>query len=486
MIRIGLINVIRRAAAPRRHYPRAVACVANLVSTAALTIVFHSSAFGTRPIIANYAGELRESTPRSDGYRHIDTPAMIDRLKALHVNAYFFLVWHSPRDWDDFRDEFLPMSAKAGIDVWVYLVPPTECKPTCSLPFGNDYVRWAAEIASLSLKEPKLKGMAIDDFDYNAASFSPDYTYKVRQAGKAINSKFLFYPLLYWPAIESPNYFERYAPAIDGFIFAYRDDPNTNTVSTETLSQQLSAAEVKSSTYGKPFLLMVYCDSISNDSPPPDAAYIKAVVAEGLAAARAAKAEGVVTYDLDLEDHPLSESANPAHHGSGYGVIMIHGATAPEAHGELRCRLRIQPNVSSYLLTFWHKNSAAAEIPRGVLFAQLIIGSVIVWEQDIKAGASTWKSEKIKVPPTATNPTAMLRFVVTNKTGADVRLTADFDDMEIKGFSVADPDFENPQAWESYRTNPAFRETVQIFDVDQPRRVFQMLGEMYLQALRDR
>src|SRR6516165_9211382 len=98
--------------------------------------------------LADYDAELR----RPDG--HIDSDAMVRRLKELGVNTYYWLVWHAATDWDDLHD-FLPKAAKEGIDVWVYLVPPTESPPKFSRnysePFRLDYVRWGQEIARLSL-----------------------------------------------------------------------------------------------------------------------------------------------------------------------------------------------------------------------------------------------------------------------------------------------------------------------------------------------
>lgn len=82
-----------------------------------------------RDILGDYAGELRESQPRADGVRHVDTPGMIQSLRELNVNTYLYLIWHEKTDWDDLRKEFLPAAKQAGIDVWVYLVPPANPPP---------------------------------------------------------------------------------------------------------------------------------------------------------------------------------------------------------------------------------------------------------------------------------------------------------------------------------------------------------------------
>src|SRR3954470_23136366 len=69
-----------------------------------------------KPVLGDFAAEIR----RPDG--HIDTPAMIEALKAMSANTYFYLIWHAPTDWDDLP-EFAAAAEKAEIDVWVYLIP---------------------------------------------------------------------------------------------------------------------------------------------------------------------------------------------------------------------------------------------------------------------------------------------------------------------------------------------------------------------------
>jgi len=96
-----------------------------------------------RDILADYDSELRGPDKR------VDVDTMAARLKELGVNTYFWLIWHASTDWDDLK-LFLPKAAAAGIDVWVYLVPPSESPPRTtaySEPFRLDYGRWAEEIA---------------------------------------------------------------------------------------------------------------------------------------------------------------------------------------------------------------------------------------------------------------------------------------------------------------------------------------------------
>ena len=138
------------------------------------------------PMLGDYNMEIREQTPRSDGIRHVDTPATIARLREAHVTTYFYLVFHAASDWDDLQREFLPAAERVGIDVWVYLVPPSEC---CSKPYGTDFVRWAEEVAQLSQRHRNLKGWAMDDFSSNLTTFTPEYTRTLRSAARRINPR---------------------------------------------------------------------------------------------------------------------------------------------------------------------------------------------------------------------------------------------------------------------------------------------------------
>jgi hypothetical protein len=186
-----------------------------LLSAAALA---QPPPFTRTPHLADYDAELR----RPDG--RVDTEAMLQRLKDLHVTTYYWLILHAATDWDDLQ-LFLPKAAKAHIDVWVYIVPPTEGPPhyPASEPFRLDYSRWAEEIAGLSLEHHNLTGWIIDDFYANHKLFTPEYTRQLRERAKAINPQLAFLPLMYFPEI-SPDFVESYRDAIDGVVVAYPQD----------------------------------------------------------------------------------------------------------------------------------------------------------------------------------------------------------------------------------------------------------------------
>ncbi len=182
--------------------------------------------FGTYPaalrserLIADYDGELR----RSDG--RLDIPLMIQQLKGLKVNVYFYLLWHRATDWEDLQ-AFLPEARVAGIEVWAYLVPPSESPPNTSLysePFRLDYLRWGEEVGKLSVQQPNLTAFVIDDFWANGTFFTPEYVGRMRAAGRQYNPGLLFLPLMYYPEM-SRKFVTDYRDAIDGAVVAYPGD----------------------------------------------------------------------------------------------------------------------------------------------------------------------------------------------------------------------------------------------------------------------
>ena len=170
--------------------------------------------------LADYDAELRLPNGR------VDTDAMVKRLMELGVTTYYWLIWHRTTDWDDLK-LFLPKASRAGIEVWVYLVPPSESPPKFgrrfSEPFRLDYHRWAVEIARLSLQHPNLTAWVIDDFYGNHKFFTPAYLRELRVKSKAVNPRLAFLPLMYFPDL-GPEFMEDYCDVIDGVVVAYLQD----------------------------------------------------------------------------------------------------------------------------------------------------------------------------------------------------------------------------------------------------------------------
>jgi len=173
-----------------------------------------------RQHLADYNSALR----RADG--RVDVDAMVTRLKELSVTTYYWLVWHAATDWDDLK-LFLPKATEVGIEVWVYLVPPSESPPRYgsqySEPFRLDYSRWAEEIARLSFSHPNLTAWVIDDFYANREFFTPAYLRECQRRSKAINPRLAFLPLMYFDEMRA-KFVEDYHEVIDGVVVAYLQD----------------------------------------------------------------------------------------------------------------------------------------------------------------------------------------------------------------------------------------------------------------------
>ncbi len=176
----------------------------------------------TKPMLkltsASYAGAIRGA----DG--KIDVKAMAARLKALGVHTYYWLV-NVPGDWESLQ-AFLPEAAAMDLQVWPYLVPPSESPPHVkyySEPYQLDYQRWAEEIARLSLQFPNVTAWVIDDFYANRALYTPEYVKGMQARAHAVNPKLAFLPLMYFNEIDR-CFVEHYREAIDGVVVAYPQD----------------------------------------------------------------------------------------------------------------------------------------------------------------------------------------------------------------------------------------------------------------------
>ena len=194
--------------------------------------VLASPATAAHPVYADYDSELRESTPRPDGIRHVDTPALVARLLELNVTTYAFLLYHETSDYADLADEFLPAAEQAGLEVWAYLVPPTEL-PGDYPPCQSDYVCWGQLMGQLAEAHPALSTIVMDDFNGNVDVFTPAYVRQMMDAAHASAPALRFYALDYYPWLLTDFLRTDYRGAVDGIVHAYRDLDTTNTLSSE-------------------------------------------------------------------------------------------------------------------------------------------------------------------------------------------------------------------------------------------------------------
>src|ERR1035438_1241095 len=115
------------------------------------------------------------------------------------INAQTKLMTISgPNDWTDLIS-FLPNAKMAGISVWGSLLPPSQSPPICptcnySEPYRLDFIRWAKEIANLSLRYSNLTGYALEDFqeNLNLGYIRQTYIDSMIVTSKSINTRLQF------------------------------------------------------------------------------------------------------------------------------------------------------------------------------------------------------------------------------------------------------------------------------------------------------
>jgi hypothetical protein len=167
--------------------------------------------------LADYDAELRLPNGR------VDVPGLTRRLQELGVTTYYWLIAHAAIDWDDLK-LFLPEAQRARIEVWAYLVPPSESAPRQGIlypePFRLDYQRWGEEISRLSRQHTNLTAWVIDDFYQNHALFTPTYVGEMQRRAKNVNPQLKFYPLMYYYELNR-RFAEDYRTVIEGVVAAY-------------------------------------------------------------------------------------------------------------------------------------------------------------------------------------------------------------------------------------------------------------------------
>jgi hypothetical protein len=238
-----------------------------------------------------------------------DVPKLLAVLREMKVSDYMHLVWRErsyPHAWEDFQ-AMAPAFQKAGIRLWLYLTPPSETPP---VPFGNDYVRWAKECATLAKQYPIIQGLTLDDFNGNVKTFTPDYCRQMMTAAHEIAPRLSLFVICYYGYADPFLAPHVRTGAIDGIIWPYFH-PHRNHTNTANLFPQ--AAKYRSwldeqtklggLPRSMPLIVMVYGSKIAKAPQACTPAYVQECLKEGLRAVRAGYADGVMTYCLP-KDRP--------------------------------------------------------------------------------------------------------------------------------------------------------------------------------------
>ncbi|MCK6256238.1 hypothetical protein LCY76_06445 [Fictibacillus sp. KIGAM418] len=400
-------------------------------------------------ILGDYAGVVRETTPRSDGIYHIDTPRSIEKMKELHINTYYYLIWDENTDWDDLRNEFLPAAKKAGIDVVVYVVPPTESTgERKSYPYTTDYLAWSREIAKLSIQYPNVIGWAIDDFNHNLNKFTPEYMDQMKKTSEAINPDLFFSPLMYTDSLNE-SFLQTRGAYIDGVILAFRDGIYRNTQVYASEQEQIDSAYSLLSKYNLPLYWMIYASQLSKTPANPSADYVRKVTQIALENMKKGKIEGTISYVLkkNFEPEPTDDKA---YDDTGYLNFFIGSGVPSSAGNYAQATQRVRVNkADNYSLTFQTMNLGADV--SGYHKKQLLIDGKVVWEQDTAEIVPDllWKPVTVDLKPyLAGKSWADVSFRFYENKGVNNFWTyAGFDALQPVGFTVNNANFADNSSW---------------------------------------
>ncbi|WP_158889854.1 hypothetical protein [Amycolatopsis anabasis] len=430
--------------------------------------------------------DVREQRPRADGYRHIDTPRLVSKLREEGLNTYVYGIWDSPTDWDDLRTEFAPAAGRAGIKIWVYVVPPSEClddpvphrSGRCSRPYKLDFVSWAREIAKLSLQQPNVVAWAIDDFVAGANSqlFTPEYMQRIVDAQDAVNAKLGFYTTAYYWDATNPWFYDRFTPFIDGIVYPYLGT-NTNTQDPWPIGTNLENILKFTEPRGLGLLFLLYTNRFLDAALPPTETYVAQSIVNALPYMRSGRILGINNYGLPLGDKPAITADNRAAHGIGrFNVSLASFAgTRPGDFAQAEQRMRISPLPGNKYLSFADFDGFYGNLGgSGYHIKQLLVDGTVVWESDVTdPGGHTYQQHTVDLTEALKGKheaTIALRIFDRNGVG-DYPLDVGFDDVRGDGIFVVNGGFESEAGWRVTGNSSALLPSIDLYAADRPARI---------------
>lgn len=437
-------------------------------------------------------GTIREREARADGYRHVDSPALIRRLVEMNVNTYLFGIWDSPTDFDDLRLEFLPAAHRVGLDVIPYIVPPSETREDgrASRPFMTDYVAWARAIAELSVEHPNLTSWAIDDFEIgdNALLFTPDYMAGLKRAQAAVNPDLGFYTCAYMRAATDDAFLDRYGPFIDGIIYPFLDGHHENTTVTASLRECITEIRSHTEPRNLQLLLLVYTGRFLDAPLPPTEDYVRAAVSEGLDLTAEGQLVGVVAYGTQQDGAPAPATDNRAMYGAGR--LAFFSSRSPVQAGQQAQAsqvVRVDPTSPRLELSFWFRREFIADgVKPGTFRLQAALDDRVVFDEDLTDNqANLWLQGEVLQGPidvtaaVAGRSEATLSFALV--AAADVKaafVDVGVDNVQTVGLHVVDPGFEEPCAWTT-TCDGALVACMDQYAADRPQRILNTLRDVF-------
>lgn len=429
-----------------------------------------------------------EPTPRADGHLHLDVPLTIERLLALGVNTYIYNAGRGGPEMDDL-EEFAPAAAEAGLDIWLYFIPPTEISSEnlTGKPFLTDYAHWARTAAELSRRHPNITGWAIDDFEFNTALFTPDYVAEIRAAADAVNPDLGFYLCTYWGSSNNTDFLATYGPYLDGLIYPYLDGPQQNTQNAGAVGRDLDAIKANTDPLGLDLILLLYTGRFLDGGREPTEHYVDEALRTGMEYLADGRIAGISVYGAQLDDAPTIASSNQAMYGTGrLSFITSTGRTETGSWAEASQLIEPDPGTPRYELSFWHRTTFAGKVGElGRRFKQILIDDELVWSQDLREfGWQWWAQATLSGGPTidltpylSGKRSAKLAIRVYEAVGGRAYQTdVSFDHFEPVGFRLQNPGFEDDSGWQLSRSGGQPLVAIDHWVPDRPRRIFDTIA----------
>jgi hypothetical protein len=384
-------------------------------------------------VLGDYGTILRKKRS-ADGRHVVNTPAMIKQLKKLHINTYFFPVFHEKSDWHDLH-KFLPAAQKAGIIVVVLLIPPAEVKNKKPYPYGTDYIQWAKAIAQVSLKYPNLRGWTIDDFSSHQDTFTPSYVKKLVQSAHNINPELKFTPIVYYAAASCPCFHRKYSSYIDGLIMPYHIFYDV-----KPLTNELNA--ITNIWPPNKVILMAYATRNSNALFSPPANYVREVLQKGLSYENHGKRlAGVVTYKL-AKMPQIEHNSICRNFSRGLNLQVGKGPTNAGDYAEASYEVHPYPTADNYRISFLYRDSRGTSDPKGYHIEQFLVDGHVVWDKDVAADGASKPPHKASLDLTKylqAKKNARITFRLYEKHGVgNYSVLVSVSSVQGEGFNISD------------------------------------------------
>ena len=346
--------------------------------------------------------------------------------------------------------EFADAASERGIDVYLYVVPPSigaldtsvprpEQEPGIA-PFGWDYIAWAEETAKLSKEHPNIGGLFIDDFDSNTPyhhspysfAFTPDYVEQMSAAAKQHNPNFTIHGVVYDQSLEVASHFRG---ALDGVAFPYR--ATTGDPGTADPSQVREEGEV----YGD----LTHCFSgdtclqLASFADAPSDSTATASTSIDVTAAEQHELEIALNHDNYL---PTCED------GSCYQFsVPNYTPTANGDYAAISQEVTVTGEGPHYL-SFW--TGAVNSSLAGYHVLEALVNGEVVASRDVNDPAGPKVFDVDVTDHLGDAETATVTFRLHNAMGVGNYDGQIFlDDIELTGAEFADASFDEPgsQAW---------------------------------------